>query len=147
MSNQKTPVWETECRTETHASPEAIWALFKDISGWERWNPGIEQIELHGPFAAGTKLTVKPAGREALVSRLLEVTENSGFLDETCIGDLKVYVDHRIEPIAAGRTGIVYSLEAFGRAGDEIGPLFSAGFPAVLKALARLAESESSRAA
>jgi hypothetical protein len=147
MNDQKTSVWEIEHCIETNASPEVIWALFKDVLGWKRWNSGIEEIEMPGDFVAGTFFLMKPPGQEPLKSRLLEVTENAGFLDETCVGDLKVYVDHRITEIAPGRTKVTYSLEAFGPSCDEIGPLVSADFPDVLKALVALAEREASQAA
>lgn len=147
MNDQKTSVWEIEHCIETTASPQAIWALFKDVPGWTRWNAGIEQIEILGTFETGTTFQMKPPGQEPLKSRLIEVTENNGFLDETRVGDLKVYVDHRITPIAPGRTKVIYSLEAFGPSCDEIGPLISVDFPDVLKALVSLAERESSRAA
>ena len=147
MKVQKISVWEIEHSTETKASPEAVWALFKNVAGWKRWNAGIEEIQLRGPFQAETEFMMKPPGQESLTSRLVEVCENVGFLDETCVGDLKIYVDHRIEPIAADKTRIVYSLEAFGPSCDEIGPLVSADFPQVLKALATLAESQACRAA
>jgi len=147
MNDQKTSVWEIEHCIETNASPEVIWALFKDVPGWKRWNSGIEEIEMPGEFEAGTFFLMKPSGQEPLKSRLLEVTENAGFLDETCVGDLKVYVDHRITEIAPGRTKVTYSLEAFGPSCDEIGPLVSADFPDVLKALVALAEREASQAA
>ena len=147
MKDQKTFVWEIEHSTEIKASPQAVWSLFKDVTGWKRWNAGIEQIELLGAFEAGTKFLMKPPGQEPLTSRLLEVSENVGFLDETCVGDLKIYVDHRIEPITAGRTRVIYSLEAFGPSCDEIGPLVSADFPDVLKALATLAEVETRQVA
>jgi hypothetical protein len=147
MKDQKTSVWEIEYSAETKASPEVIWMLFKDVAGWKRWNAGIEQIELHGLFAAGTEFMMKPPGQDPLTSRLIEVCENVGFLDETCVGDLKIYVDHRIEPISAGRTRIVYSMEAFGPSCDEIGPLVSADFPEVLRSLVTLAECGACRAA
>ena len=147
MNDQKTSVWEVEHCIETNASPEVIWALFKDVPGWKRWNSGIEEIEMTGEFEAGTFFLMKPPGQDSLKSRLIEVTENAGFLDETCVGDLKIYVDHRITRIASGRTKITYSLEAFGPSCDEIGPLVSADFPDVLKALVALAEREASQAA
>ena len=92
-------VWECEHAIEVHASPEAIWAFFEDVAGWSRWNPGIERIELNGPFAAGSTFEMTPPGQASLTSRLVEVRENVSFLDETVVGDLRVFVDHRIEPL------------------------------------------------
>ena len=142
MKDQKVSVWEGEHSIEINASAEAIWALFKDVAGWKRWNAGIETIELHGPFAAGTEFTMKPPGQDALTTQLVEVTENSGFLDKTCVGELSVFVDHRIVAIASGRCRVTYSTEAFGPSCDEIGPMVSADFPEVLKALATMVECE-----
>jgi len=147
MKDQKVSVWENEHGIEVNASAEVIWALFKDVAGWKRWNAGIETIELHGPFAAGTVFTMKPPGQEKLTTQLVEVTENAGFLDRTCVGELSVFVDHRIETIAPDRCRVKYSIEAFGPSCDEIGPMISADFPEVLKALAVLAECETCRAA
>lgn len=147
MNDQKVSVWEVEHGIETTASPEAVWALFKDVDTWKLWNAGVEHIEILGPFEAGTILLMKPPGLEPLKSRLIEVTENSGFLDETCVDELKIYVDHRVELIAPGRTKITYSLEAFGPSCDEIGPMVSADFPDVLKGLVALAERRAIRAA
>ena len=145
MNDPKIQVWEIEHDIETKASPEAIWTLFRDVPGWNRWNAGIERIEIRGPFEAGTKFVMTPPGQEPLTTRLVEVRNNAGFVDETCVGDLRVFVDHRIEPMSSGRTRVVFSLEAFGAACDEIGPQVSADFPEVLKALVSLAESETGR--
>ena len=142
MKDQKVSVWESEHSIEINASSGAIWALFRDVAGWKRWNAGIEAIELHGPFAAGTEFTMKPPGQDALLTQLVEVTENSGFLDKTCVGELSVFVDHRIEAIAPRRCRVTYSIEAFGPSCDEIGPMISADFPEVLKALAAVVECE-----
>ena len=147
MKDQKVSVWENEHSIEINASAEVIWALFKDVAGWPRWNAGIETIELHGPFAAGTNFTMKPPGQDALTTQLVEVSENAGFLDKTCVEELSVFVDHRIETIAEGRCRVTYSIEAFGPSCDEIGPMISADFPEVLKALAEIAECEACRAA
>jgi hypothetical protein len=147
MKDHKVSVWENEHSIEINASPEVIWALFKDVAGWKRWNVGIEEIELHGSFAAGTEFTMKPPGQDALTTQLVEVSENFGFLDKTCVGELSVFVDHRIEPIGEGRCRVTYSIEAFGPSCDEIGPMISADFPDVLKALAEIAECEAWRAA
>ena len=142
MNNEQLQVWEIEHDIETKASAESIWSLFKDVSGWRQWNAGIEKIEIHGPFEAGTKFLMTPPGQEPITTRLVEVSENAGFVDETRVGDLRIFVDHRIEPMNSGRTRVVFSLEAFGSSCDEIGPQVSADFPEVLKALVSLAECQ-----
>lgn len=144
MNSTKPTVWEFEYAVETSATPKAIWTLLRDVERWPQWNAGVEKIEIDGPFAAGTFFTMTLPGEDAIRTRLVEVQEGRSFLDETRIGELRIFVDHRIEPLARGRTRVVYSIEAFGPNCDEVGAAVSADFPQVLRSLAALAEAESS---
>lgn len=136
--------WQTQFSIETVASPETIWALFQDVSGWARWNAGIESIALEGPFAAGTGFVMKPPGEAAFRSVLTEVRENECFVDETRVGELVIVVTHRIERLGSSRTRITYAVDAQGEGAAEIGPMISADFPEVLAALAATAEGQRS---
>lgn len=134
--------WQTEFSIHSTASPEAIWALFRDVPGWTRWNTGIESISLEGPFAAGTTFVMKPPGEEAFRSLLTAVLENECFVDETRIGGLVITVAHRIECLDASRTRITYAVDAQGEGAGEVGPAISADFPEVLASLAAAAEEK-----
>ena len=140
MNHQRVEVWECEHGIEVNASPETIWSLFCDVASWPQWNAGIAKIEINSPFEAGAQFAMTPTGQDPVVTRLVEVRENVSFLDETRIGGLTIYVDHRIEGIEQGRSRVVFVLEAFGPEGDKIGPAVAADFPDVLKALASHAE-------
>ena len=48
-------MWEYEHSIETEASPEAIYRLYSDVATWPRWDEGIAEVTLDGPFAAGTR--------------------------------------------------------------------------------------------
>jgi polyketide cyclase/dehydrase/lipid transport protein len=135
--------WRGEFAVETSAPANVIWNIFRDVGGWKSWNAGIEHIDIDGPFATGTWFTMKPPGQDALRVRLIDVRENECFVDETCVGPLAITVAHRIEPLGAGRTRIVYAVAANGPAAAEIGPAVASDFPEVLAALARLAEARS----
>src|SRR5258708_33305343 len=115
-------VWRGEYGIETSAAADVIWSIFRDVPGWQTWNAGIERIDIDGPFAAGTCFTMKPPGEDSLRSKLVEVRENACFVDETRLGDLAITVAHRIESLGAGRTRIVYAVEAGGPEASEIGP-------------------------
>ncbi len=134
--------WCYEYSIETSASPEEIWRLFVDVPGWKKWNAGIEQIEMRGPFAVGTEFTMTPPGQEPLLTRLIEVRENELFVDETRVGELVIVVAHRIERLSAHRTKVTYAVEATGPGCDEVGPAVSSDFPDVIKSLVGLAVSE-----
>ena len=141
MSGQE--VWRKEYAIETSATPETIWSIFRDVPAWKNWNAGIEQIEIDGPFTAGTWFTMKPPGEEALRSQLIDVRENVHFVDETRVGDLTIKVAHRIEPVGPARTRVVYAVDARGPQASEIGPAVASDFPEVLASLAKLAETKS----
>lgn len=134
-------MWTHEESIETSAAPSRIWSLFSDVPGWKRWNAGIEQIQIHGPFAAGTSFSMQPPGQDAFISTLTAVEEDAGFVDETVIDGTRVLVTHRIEALPSGRTRIVYSTQITGPAAVEIGPLVTADFADVLRSLKNLAES------
>lgn len=51
---------------ETDVSPDAIWALYEDVSTWPSWDAEAESITRGGPFEAGTTGTMKLLGQEAL---------------------------------------------------------------------------------
>jgi len=136
-------VWRGEYGIETSATAGIIWSIFRDVPGWKNWNAGIEHIDIDGPFSTGTWFTMKPPGEDPLRSRLVEVSENECFVDETRIGDLAITVAHRIEPLGTGRTRIAYAVEARGPEAPKIGPAVASDFPEVLAALAKLTEARS----
>lgn len=133
-------VWRGEYGIETSAAADVIWSIFRDVPAWKTWNAGIERIDIEGPFETGTWFTMKPPGQDPLRSRLIEVRQNACFVDETRLGDLAITVAHRIESPGAGRTRIVYAVEAVGPEAAAIGPAVASDFPEVLAALAKLAE-------
>jgi hypothetical protein len=134
-------MWTHEQSIDTHAAPAQIWKLFANVAGWGRWNRGIEHIELHGPFAAGTTFAMKPPGEQAFVSTLIQVAENDGFIDETVVGITRVLVDHRIMALGDGRTRVVYRTEISGPDAAELGAAITADFGDVLAALKAAAET------
>jgi hypothetical protein len=143
MTNEH-EIWRGEHSVDTTASPEAIWGMFCDTDGWKAWNAGIEEIQLEGPFAAGTWFTMKPPGQDALRSRLLDVRENERFVDETRVEGLVVTVEHRIERLAPGGTRVTFAIDAAGPGAQHVGPAIAADFPDVLAALATLVQGRGS---
>jgi hypothetical protein len=139
-------VWRRDHGIQTSASAATIWRLFCDVPGWVNWNVGIADIEMTGPFAAGTELAMTPPGQDPLTTRLIDVQEHELFVDETIIGDLTVRVAHRIERNSDCGCRVVYALEAIGPEAEELGMMIASDFPDVLKALVRVAESEHTEA-
>ena len=135
--------WNTEHSIEVSATAETIWKIFRDVDNWKRWNSGIEEITIEGPFISGTWFTMKPPFEEAMRAQLVEVKENERFIDETHLGDIVVQVIHQLNPVGAARTQVIYAVEVTGLGADEIGQAISADFPDVLTSLAKLAKQQS----
>jgi len=139
-------MWQRSFSILASAPVAAVWRLFEDVEGWPSWNAGIESISLHGPFAEGTEFVMKPPGQDAFTSRLLDVVPQRRFEDETVVGDVRVLVDHQVERVSAAQARITYTATVTGPGAAEIGAAVTDDFPAVLEALAALAERESVRA-
>jgi Polyketide cyclase / dehydrase and lipid transport len=137
-------MWTSEQGIETPASPEAIWRLWSDVAGWPEWNADIEHIEISGPFAAGSTISMTPIGQDAVELRVTEAVEPDLFVDEANLGDVVVRTIHRVERLEGDRSRVTYRMEISGPAADsvgpEVGPQISADFPETLAALVQHAE-------
>jgi uncharacterized protein YndB with AHSA1/START domain len=137
-------MWAVEHSVETSATPEQIWRLWADVAGWPEWNGDIERIDLDGPFAAGSRITMTPIGEDPIGLEIAEVAEPELFVDEADLGDIVVPTIHRAERLDTG-TRITYRMEISGPAADtlgpELGPQISGDFPQVLAALVERARS------
>jgi Polyketide cyclase / dehydrase and lipid transport len=137
-------MWTSEHSIETAASPKAIWRLWSDVAGWPGWNSDIEHIEMSGPFAVRSTITMTPVGQGPIELRIVEAVEPDLFVDEASLGDVVVRTIHRVERLAGDRSRVIYRMEISGPAADRVGPALgpqiSGDFPETLSALVRLAE-------
>jgi uncharacterized protein YndB with AHSA1/START domain len=137
-------MWTNEQSIETAASPEAIWRLWSDVAGWPEWNADIEHIEISGPFAVGSTISMTPVGQDPIELRIAEAVEPELFVDEAKLGDVVVRTIHRVEDLEGDRRRVVYRMEISGSAADsvgpELGPQISGDFPETLSALVQRAE-------
>ncbi|NIH79486.1 SRPBCC family protein [Amycolatopsis viridis] len=126
-------MWQYEQTAETTASRDAVWQCWSDVRAWPEWNPGLASIAIDGPFQPGTAFTMTALDGDDVRLRLVDVVPGELFVDE-----------HRVQPLAGGRTRVRYRTEITGPAADaagpELGPAITGDFPAVLAALVRRAE-------
>jgi Polyketide cyclase / dehydrase and lipid transport len=132
--------WTDQFSIEIPTSSQVIWQIFADVPNWKRWNSGIEEIEIEGPFEAGTEFMMRPPGAAKLRMRLVEVVPNERFVDETAIEDLVIQVSHSLEQAPNG-TRVTFRVQATGPGCDEVGPAVSADFPEVLRSLSAYIEA------
>lgn len=136
------PDWLHEFATETSATAAAVWRHLSDVGGWPRWNAGVVESALAGPFAAGSEFRMTLPSGKSLLSVIVEVAPLRSFIDETRVGDVTVQITHRIETLP-GRSRIVFTVATRGPASVAVGQSVSADFPEVLRNLARIAEADS----
>jgi hypothetical protein len=122
-------MWTNEQSIETAASPDAIWRLWSDVAGWPEWNADIEHIEISGPFAAGSTITMTPIGQDPIELRIAEAREPDLFVDDAELGDVVVRTIHRVEGLQGDRSRVVYRMEISGEAADTVGPELGAEIP------------------
>ncbi|MEW2275714.1 polyketide cyclase [Streptomyces sp. SID685] len=123
-------MWEYEHSIETSATPGAIWRLWADVENWGTWNAEIEKIEINGPFAAGTQITMTPPGDDPVLLRIAEAVEDELFVDEARFNGLLLRTTHHIDRIDQDRIRVVYRMEITGADADEVGPQIGPGITA-----------------
>ncbi|MFJ6663125.1 MULTISPECIES: polyketide cyclase [unclassified Streptomyces] len=136
-------MWDYEHSIETSATPEAIWRVWADVENWGTWNAEIEKIEINGPFAAGTQITMTPPGDDPVLLLIAEAVEDELFVDEARFNGLLLRTTHRIDRIDQDRIRVVYRMEITGAGADEVGPQIGPGitadWPDTMAALVKLA--------
>jgi len=143
-------MWQFEQSIEAKVSAEAVWQLYSDVRTWPSWDKGIEAVELHGPFEVGTEGVLTPAGQGPLPFRVVEVTPQRGFVDETEVPGGVLRFIHKLLPLDGGVTQITHRVEIDGPAADDlgpqVGPQITAGIPETMDSLARHALASASQA-
>lgn len=132
-------MWTTDFTDTTTATPEQVWAALEALHSGTPLGPNSDSFELHGPFAAGTKLTVTPQGQESMQSTIIELEPGRVYADQTRFGDLVLTFRHTLTSGAGGGTRVTHALEITGAGADEVGPelgpQISADFPVAMAEL------------
>ncbi len=142
--------WTVEHTDYTSASPESIWALWSDVTSWPAWDDGVEHVNLEGPFATGTKGTLKPTGGPKVRFELVDVRPAEGFADVTTLPLSRMRFEH--SAIREGeQTCVTHRVTISGLTtplfSRVIGRGIAKGLPETVKTLARrAAEREAPRA-
>lgn len=129
---------------ESQASPEAVWRVWSNTSGWPSWNPDVQAMSVPGPFVPGATGTMTTkAGTHRI--RIAEVEPGRSFRLETSPIPLARFAFHcRVEPVGAGKSRVSQGISMSG----PLAPLFFSmmakriadGFVPILQGLASAAE-------
>lgn len=138
-------MWDYEYSATAEVTPNAVWTLWADPLGWHAWNDGVGEVEVHGPFAAGTAFTMTPPGQDTIHMTITEVVPDQAWTDVCEFPGLLITTRHLIDDLGGGRTKVTYRTEITGEAaaevGPELGPQICADFPDVVTKLLAMAAS------
>ena len=132
-------MWSTEYSAQTDAAPEAVWAVLRDLHSGPRLSDRSDAFELHGPFAAGTEISVTPQGQDTFRAVIIELDEPRVYADRTEFGGLVLTFWHTLAALPGGGTKVTHGLQIDGpsadQAGPELEPRISADFPVAMQDL------------
>jgi hypothetical protein len=125
---------------ETTAAPDAIWALYADVTSWLVWDPGLAAVEVDGPFAAGTTGRITPQGVDTVPFTITWAEPGRGFADETPAMGHVLRFTHEISALGDGGARVTHRVEIEGPAADELGPNVTSDTPEAMARLVAMAE-------
>ncbi len=104
-------MWKISATAHTTASAERVWAIYRDVAHWPRWDHGLARCQLNGPFATGTAGNLQPVGGPEFSFTLIHVEEGQSFVDRTPMGpETAIIGHHELTPVAGG-TQITHIIE------------------------------------
>ena len=108
-------MWTTDFTATTTASPGQVWAALEALHSGTALGPNSDSFELHGPFVAGTTLTVTPQGQDPMESTIIDLEPGRVYADQTRFSDLVLTFRHQFTPALAGGTQVTHTLEITAR--------------------------------
>lgn len=132
-----------EEQIEIQASPQDVFALYKDVPAWASWDPDVRASTVGGAFVSGAAGRLKPSsGPEARIT-FTEVVADRSFTVESRLPLCVMRFEHELSPTAAG-TIAVHRVSFFGLLAPffsrVIGNQIRKGLPQTMLGLKRAAE-------
>lgn len=116
-------MWSNDYTAETSASPEDVWASLQALYTGTPLSERSDTITIHGPFAVGTKLSVRPAGADFDVAcTIIELVDNKRYAYQSQFNGLLLTSRHLLAGLPGGGTRITHYQEIDGPAADTEGP-------------------------
>jgi len=128
------------------ASPERVFALWADAAGWPRWDPDLEEATLEGPFADGSRGSLKPRGAPRTAIELNAVRPPHGFSAVARLPLCRMRFEHRLEPLMPPAAGcrVTHAVRFEGPLAPIfrrlVGPTVKRGLPGTMAGLKAAAE-------
>lgn len=126
--------WSHDYTLDTGVAAEDIWATLRDLYTGTRLSDRGDTIEIHGPFAVRTNLSVTPLGSDvAIRCTIVELVDGEVYAYRSEFGGLMITSRHSLTRLAGGGTRITQHSTISGpRAetrGPQIGPRITEDHP------------------
>ncbi len=112
--------WRVLAQSETTATPDQVFAKWKDVESWPTWDHALDWCKIDGPFQSGTKGKIKAKGYPVSKFKLLEVSQDRAFEDQTTLPLARMNLKHTIENAGDQTFRIRHEAHVFG----PLAPLF-----------------------
>lgn len=137
-------MWRTEHTEMTTATPRQLWSRYSDPTTWPTWDQETVDVTVDGPFAVGTRGTIKPVGGPKAAFTFTEVTPLVSFTDTTRLPFTTITFTHTIEDLGVDGCRFTHGLTIEGLLTPVfsrlIGRKVAASLPEAMRRLAQLAE-------
>jgi uncharacterized protein YndB with AHSA1/START domain len=136
--------WEFEHSVEADASPERVWELWTDISGWPSWNPGVGYAEVDGPVVEGATGTIHAVDGPASTLKVLEIDPERRLVTEASERFVRIRFEHELTDADESRLRITHRVKMMGFGTPvmkrTVGPRLERSIPAAVEELAARAQ-------
>ncbi|MCA9732860.1 SRPBCC family protein [candidate division KSB1 bacterium] len=127
------------------ATPEQIFAFYKNVSEWSSWDPDVQSSSIDGDFREGTKGKLKPSKGPETKIEFTEVTRNKSFTTSSKLPFCTMRFVHELVPTNEG-TEVIHTVTFSGM----LSPLFNRligsgikkGLPKTMQGLKNAVESK-----
>lgn len=145
-------MWDYQYVVDAEVTPAQVWACYSDPAAWPRFDRGLAEVTLQGPFEAGTRGAFlpkesDPRGPDPLPFVLVRAVKDGGFTAQTEIpGSVTMRFVHRLAELPGGGARITHGVEIDGPDADTLGPQIGPGvtevIPGIVSALVELAAEQ-----
>jgi hypothetical protein len=89
-------MWKTSNTETVTASPSEVWKLWQNVTAWPKQDSSITSASIDGPFAVGSKITLKPKGSPTVKVVIKKMEVNKGYTTEGKLPLAKLQFVHQI---------------------------------------------------
>ncbi|MEP6730457.1 MAG: SRPBCC family protein [bacterium] len=95
--------WQREYTTIVPGiTREEVWNAWQDVNNWHRWDTDLDYARLDGPFATGSRFTLKPKGGPRVQIEFERVEPLNAYVDLTHFPLARMWGIHEMHDTSDG---------------------------------------------